>query len=123
MSLLKGLTYISALLWILGGYSILMGDQRMGTDLVNIFGSLTILLVLIQCVGWLKSKHGAQISKFAVSIGHCVIRSRLMLLGLAGTALAIWMMAYETLPGGWQHRNRITGFVCNIDRSCWFSAN
>ena len=122
MSPLKGMTYTCALLWGLGVYAWFAGESTLGADLITFFGSITILLVAIQLVLWIKGKHGEQIVGSTVLVGHWVKQSRLMLLVLAGVLLVIWMFAYETLPGGWQHRNRITGFVCNIDRSCWFSA-
>jgi hypothetical protein len=41
-------------------------------------------------------------------------RLLLVIAMLIALGLGVWMFAFETLPGGWTHRNRITGAVCSI---------
>jgi hypothetical protein len=51
------------------------------------------------------------------------LSNRRLLLAIAmliALGLGVWMFAFETLPSGFQHRNRITGAVCAIYINCWF---
>jgi hypothetical protein len=40
-----------------------------------------------------------------------------------GVLVAAWMLRYETLPHGIYHKNRLTGAICHIRSSCWFSSD
>ena len=37
--------------------------------------------------------------------------------------VAAWMLRYETVGSGYTHKNRLTGAVCHIRHSCWFSSD
>ena len=38
---------------------------------------------------------------------------------LAALFAIIFALAYEPLPGGLQHMNRLTLAICSVDKSCW----
>ena len=121
MSLLRPLTILCGVFWLLGAYESAGGDHNLGGALVDIFGTLTVLSLVVQGVIWVRNRHGEKVKLSVISIVEIFRRSALMAAVVFGAALLIWMNAYETLPNGDRHRNRISGLVCDIDASCWFS--
>jgi hypothetical protein len=132
MDWLRPLTYFCGLVWLLGAFEASGGGSNLGPALIDTFGTLTILLLVAQGVIWIRRRPADQIRRTTAVTAEWLRRSAavpaewfrrsaLMLAVIFGAVLLVWMNAYETLPNGAEHRNRISGFVCNIDASCWFS--
>jgi uncharacterized membrane protein len=115
---------VSAALWVLG---VVVGSGNTEGDVILVSAAILAVGTISTMVGrtlYLKREAGdfralGEASKKMSSVvdGQFLLKAAIAAVGL----LLLWMFSYETLPGGFSHRNRVTGFVCSIDRSCWFS--
>jgi len=100
MDWLRPITYVCGVLWLLGFFEASGGGSDLGPALIDIFGTLTILLLVVQSVIWLRNRHSNRIKKAATVTTHWFRRSALLVVIAVGATLFIWMNAYETLPDG-----------------------
>jgi len=120
MSLLRPLTILCAGFWILGAFESASGNHDLGAAMVDVFGTLTVLSLVMLSFIWIRKRPLEKVKLSAILLVKMFRSYALMGAVVFGAALLIWMNVYETLPHGDRHRNRISGLVCDIDASCWF---